>query len=49
MHGPDGTTLVPCTHPGPVHYGHTIAENVLVGLLVDAAFVVMLNEVDSGL
>jgi len=48
-HAPDGTTRVPCTHPGPVSYSRTIAENMLVGVLLDAAFLVLLNEVDSPL
>ena len=44
-HAPDGTTRVPCTHPGPVSYTRTIGENVVVGLLVDAAIFVLITEV----
>ena len=46
-HAEDGTTRVPCTHPGPVSYPRTLAENLLAGVLLDAAFLVLLNEVDS--
>ena len=42
-HAPDGTTRVPCTHPGPVHYGATILENAVVGLLVDGALLAVLS------
>jgi hypothetical protein len=46
-HAPDGTTRVPCTRPGPVLVPRTIAENALVGLLVDAAMLVILSETDG--
>ena len=44
-HAPDGTSRVPCTHPGPVSYARTIGENAIVGLLVDAAVFVLVTEV----
>lgn len=37
-----GSTRQPCTHPGPVNYTRTIGENLLVGLLIDAALAALI-------
>jgi len=37
-----GSSRQPCTQPGPVDYTRTIAENALVGLLIDGVLAALL-------
>ena len=38
----NGSTRQPCTHPGPVDDTRTIAENALVGLLIDGVLAALI-------